>query len=355
MKILVISNLYPSLKTPYYGSFVKNFMDQIKSDSRITKVNGVFLKGFHKNYLTKLFLYILFYLRIFYYLLFYNYDLIYVHLITHSTIPISIVSLVKKLNLIFNIHGEDILVSTKRSKLLLKLAIPTVCKAKHIVVPSKFFKKITESKISCLKKDKIIISPSAGIKKDFYNENKINMDKTSITLGFVSRIDRGKGWKTYIKAIELLNKKGIFINAIIAGDGPEKKELLYELKSRKLDNIKYYGGIPHNNLPDFYKKIDCFIFPTTLNESLGLVGLEAMASGVPVIGSKIGGLQEYINDNKNGMFFEPNNENDLAKKIIDYINLPIENKIELSKNAYNTAIKFEESKISKELFDIILK
>lgn len=48
--------------------------------------------------------------------------------------------------------------------------------------------------------------------------------------------------------------------------------------------------------------MDLFVFPTQLEESLGLVGLEAMACGVPVIGSCIGGLTDYIEEGTNGFF-----------------------------------------------------
>lgn len=66
--------------------------------------------------------------------------------------------------------------------------------------------------------------------------------------------------------------------------------------------IKYIGPIPYHSLPEIYCTLDLFIFPTCLEESLGLVGLEAMACEVPVIGSYIGGLKDYIKDKENGFF-----------------------------------------------------
>ena len=63
-----------------------------------------------------------------------------------------------------------------------------------------------------------------------------------------------------------------------------------------------------------------FIFPTERQtECLGLVGLEAMACDISVIGAQIGGLRDYLKDGYNGFFFEPGSATDLALKIRNFI------------------------------------
>lgn len=350
-KILVISNLYPSFKSPFYGSFVKNFIEQINLDAHVQSVDCVLLKGRHDNKLIKLLLYFRFYLLMFYRLIFFNYHLIYVHLITHSTLPIRLVNYFKKEIVIFNIHGEDLLVTTSLSRFLLRCAIPMLYQAKAIVVPSIYFSNILKAKLPLLDCRKILISPSAGVKSVFFMSPHEYCNRNHYVLGYVSRIDRGKGWDVLLRAIETLDRE--LISVLIVGGGLEVEYLREMILKHNLDNVKYIGPIAYDELPNFYSTLDLFIFPTMLRESLGLVGLEAMASGVPVVASKIGGIQDYLKDGVNGFFFEAGNSLDLATKINQFISLPIDRKNDMSRNAIVSAERYSSGNVAKELFDRI--
>ena len=96
--------------------------------------------------------------------------------------------------------------------------------------------------------------------------------------------------------------------------------------------------------------MDLFVFPTQLEESLGLVGLEAMACGVPVIGSCIGGLTDYIEEGTNGFFFEPGNVQSLVDSILKYIECDDLMKCQLKKNAIDTAQSFSKDQTFNELY-----
>ena len=89
------------------------------------------------------------------------------------------------------------------------------------------------------------------------------------------------------------------------------------------EKVIHFPLLPQSSLAYVYNAIEAFVFPTKRKgESLGLVGLEAMACGAPVIGSQIGGLKDYIIDGKNGLFFEPKNVEELASQLQAFINLP---------------------------------
>ena len=151
--------------------------------------------------------------------------------------------------------------------------------------------------------------------------------------------------------MKLLKDKNIPFQGIIAGDGPEKSEMLKLLDELDLkDNVIYLGNKSHEDLPYVFNLFDIFIFPT-LVESLGLVGLEAMSCSVPVIGSNIPGLQDYIVDNENGYFFESENYDDLSNKIINFLNLPDLEKNIIKNNCLSTAMKFDSDKVSLELIN----
>lgn len=352
--ILVISNLYPSKKSPFYGSFVKNFVDDLNEFNK-RPVKICVLKGLHDgSKIKKITLYFIFYCKIFYHLLFFKYDLIYVHLITHASIPIRIVSYLKKLNIVFNIHGEDLLVTTPLSQKLLNFVIPLLKKATFIVVPSNYFKEITLSKLPFLNSQKIIVSASGGVKEQFFI-NRTYSPQPSLTIGYISRIDRGKGWDIFIDAIKILNDKGYSINAMIIGGGAETERMKYYITEKGIKNISYIGPVAYNDLVKYYSKMDLFVFPTLLCESLGLVGLEAMATSVPIIASKIGGITDYLENGKNGFFFNPGDSNDLANKIEQFIELDDSCKKQMSQYARKTAEKYKSDIVSISLFNILFK
>lgn len=117
-------------------------------------------------------------------------------------------------------------------------------------------------------------------------------------------------------------RKGSFVYCYHCWSWYIRKRNDEKIRDLYLDNlIKYIGPIPYHSLPEIYCTLDLFIFPTCLEESLGLVGLEAMACEVPVIGSYIGGLKDYIKDKENGFFFTPGNAEELSNKIELYLSL----------------------------------
>jgi len=98
-------------------------------------------------------------------------------------------------------------------------------------------------------------------------------------------------------------------------------------------------------IAQYYPKFDLFIFSTRLNESLGLVGLEAMACGTPVVGSAVGGIKTYIQHGQNGYLVQVDDVDGFVKAICDYINLSREEKESIITNAYQTALQYERTKV----------
>lgn len=355
-KILVISNLYPNDKTPYHGTFIKNFIDELEKYPTEKKVYVCLLKGQPVNFFLKLYKYIVFYILIVWNLLFCNYDLIYVHFITHAAIPIRFASYFRTLNIAFNIHGEDLLVVGRFAKFLLKIARPLLRNAQFIVVPSFFFKTVVMNRLSDIKPDDVIVSASSGVIPPFYQKKREYHCKIEeITVGYVSRIERDKGWDTFIKAIKILRDKNIKIKVLLVGGGSQVGLLNKQIEELGLSEIKRFGRQPYIDLPKIYAQIDLFVFPTRLVESLGLVGLEAMASSIPVIGARIGGLQDYVKDGVNGFFFTPGDEHDLANKIQDYINLSPVDRQSFMEAAHRTALYYQSDVVAKRLFDNVFK
>jgi len=156
-----------------------------------------------------------------------------------------------------------------------------------------------------------VIYNSRNIANFKYNLNyrkKVNKD---IIFGFIGTLAPNKGIELLLKVFNE-NKKSNW-KLLVAGDG--NKEYVKYLKDKyKNSNIKFLGKIH----PDqFYPYIDCNIVPSLWEENFPGVIIESFIFGKPVIGSKIGGIPEMINNN-NGYIFAYSDENDLYKKMIDF-------------------------------------
>lgn len=349
MKTLTISNMYPSEKDPYYGTFVKSFYESLKFYEPDYS-EKIVIKGRTKSKIKKIFRYLKFYTICLYKLLFCDYDIIYVHTITFPIPPIRIISRIKKLPLVFNVHGGDVLVHSKLSQKLKNIAANILPEAKLIVCPSEYFKHICLSEFNNIDPKKIFISPSGGVASIFFIEDSRPTNQI-LKIGYVSRIDPDKGWKVFVDAINILVKKNYDIEGILIGRGSDENKLRREIQNTV--NIKYLGPKTHSELPFYYSSFDCFVFPSLAFESLGLVGIESMAAGTPVIASNIGGPSYYVIDNFNGFKFIPGNAKDLARAIEKFISLSEDDKIKLRENCRVTAAEYNSSKVSQELYEKI--
>lgn len=347
-KILVVSNLYPSKWDTSYGTFVALFVQELQNCSTHYKIDLCVIRGRTTSKICKLLKYFWFYLSMTLRILFHRYELIYVHYITYSSIPLLFLSKIKKLNIVFNIHGDDLLTKSKVAENVLQAVHKLLINSKLVVVPSEFFKDILIDKFKDIRLQNIFVSPSGGVEKSFYNE-MIAPVQSPFTIGYVSRIDTGKGWDVLLRAIQDIYKE-YPIQVKIAGTGRQVEELKHMISTLNLSHIvTYYGSLSHAELPRFYANLTLFVFPTTLKESLGLVGLEAMAASKPVIGSAIGGLKSYIKDGYNGFLIPPGNSKRMGECIVNYINFPDERKLEMNRNAFKTAQLYQADVVTKKL------
>lgn len=352
-KILVISNLYPSDKNQFYGTFVQNFVESLKYEPTKFNVDTALIRGRSYNLFSKFYKYFLFYLSIIYKLFTKKYDIIYVHIITHASIPLRFASLFLNLRIVFNVHGEDLLVQSKLAKLFLEVATPLLRKSALIVIPSAYFKQIFLKHFPEIDNNKIFISPSGGFnEKIFFPKNLDNFQRV-VNIGYVSRIDRGKGWELLLELAILFQKEDRNLQFFIVGTGNLVPHLLNEIKKNKITNLTYLGSKVGSGLGDFYRQLDIFIFPTLLNESLGLVGIEALACGVPVIGSRIGGLTDYVKDGYNGYLCTPGNATSFYHAIKNIINFSPEDFCKMSNNSIESAIEFKSVLVNKNMNNLL--
>lgn len=339
-KMLLISNMYPNQEFPDYGTFVKVFSDGLENFNwNISKVVLNKKKGTYHKLLS----YLNFILRSFFALNFRSSDVTYIHYASHSTIPLIISR--KQKNLVVNVHGTDVLPNNRKQKLFDFFTRYSLNVADLVVVPSIYFKGVVEEKYK-ISSNKIFVSPSGGVSEKFYSQNKDREKNSSLRMGYVGRIESKKGWQTFLDAIKLSENKDI--EFYIYGSGSNEDLLIQELKNLTNFKIKFLGRIGHEELPEVYRSLDWLIFPSE-SESLGLVGIESMVTGTPIIASKIPGIESYAIHEKNSLLFPKKD----SKQLADYINLvekmsPTEWK-KFSNEAIQTSKQFHKDSVMAKL------
>lgn len=354
MKIFLISNMYPTSKHLNFGVFVKNFERNFE-DLGCEIVAKALIRGRGINLLQKIKKYFKFLCDILILGYTKKYDVIYVHFINHTAIPVLALKVLRwRTPLIVNSHGSDVFYDTFLARIISVFSRIMLKASEMVVCPSNYYKDIIHQKFKICS-SKIFVSPSAGVNTDLFRPLDINKS-TVFTIGYISRIDKDKGWDIFVRALHLLlGKYKLEFKAIMVGDGIYSEQLQTMIDELGLkDKIDWLGFRDQNDLPKIINSFDLFVFPSMRKaESLGLVGLEAMACGIPVIGSEIGGISGYLKHDYNGLLFQPGNHERIAFNILKYFNMSPEEKNVLKLNAKITAERYEEKKVITNLKDKI--
>ena len=345
MKILIVSNMYPSKNSPYFGIFVKKCFEQLSSNNEFDVEKSILLPNKHK-----LIAYIKFYLSFFIYMIKFNPDIVYCHFISHTGVLGLAAKYVFRKKFIINCHGTDIVTPLEKKSIVHKLNVVALTKTDLIIVPSQYFKKLICKIMGDSISGKVFISPSAGVSIPSFHypyQNDIINKSQVMQIGFVGSIIHQKGINILISALELIQFP---ILLHVAGKGDTS--VFEKIKNNNI-SIKIYGELPQSKLKVIYSKIDILLFPTLLKESLGLVPIEAMSYYVPVIGSDIGAVPEYVVQNMTGYLVKSGNIEELKQAINNFYYLSPENLHHLKVEARKMAEKYNELQVSNALINAI--
>lgn len=358
MNFFLVSNMYPTEKHPGYGSFVRNVSEGLTELGMKEKCKSV-IKGRPSSKVNKIIKYLNFYISI---LINYwkKYDFIYIHF-PNQAVPILYPLLkLKQKKLIVNLHGEDLIYSSTGYGNKLGKMMEKLCRqyADAIVVPSEYFKRLVIDR-RLISSDRIIVSPSGGINSNiFYPDNDRNYDLTQIHLGYVGRMERDKGIVEFVNVCKKLNYSNTPFKATAIGYGSIYTTIKeYIIQNGLSDKVVLIEGIVQPKLGNYYRSFDLLIFSSSsrTGESLGLTGIEAMACGVPVIGSNIGGIASYVVDGENGWLTPVKDVDAIFNRINNYIALAPEEKRRVSTNASKTGERYYSDSVCENLKQDILK
>jgi len=253
------------------------------------------------------------------------------------------------------IHGEEVHLS-KRYHLLFALRWLVNNSSKTITNSTATRKFCLEAGLDG---DKIEVIPF-GVDTDFFRPLDVYKDENIFQILSVGYLIERKGFEYLIRAMPLVLEKYENARLKIVGTGPlesKLKELVYELDLG--DEVEIVKNVSDEELLMIYNSSDLFVLPSIVDsqgntEGLGVVLLEAMACGLPVMGSNVGGILDIIHDGETGILFTEKDSSMIAEKI----NLALENKPQMEKIATNGVnaikLKFSWGKIAKDYLRIYM-
>lgn len=168
---------------------------------------------------------------------------------------------------------------------------------------------------------------------------ELGIESADIVVGFVGAITRGKGVLELLRAFYAAAPEHRGLKLLYVGKGPELTELKKEAQALR-DRVIFAGQ--RRDVARMYAAMDIFVLPSTCGEAFGLVIIEAMSMGKPVIASRIGGIPEIIDHRGNGIMVEPGDPSAITQAILELtLNPALRN--ELSSNALESiALRFSD-------------
>lgn len=142
------------------------------------------------------------------------------------------------------------------------------------------------------------------------------------TLLFAGRLEHEKGVQTLLEAIPLVARDLPWVRLRVVGRGTYASQLQRRARRRGLKGrVRFDGFVDASHLRELYLSSDAVVVPS-LYEPFGVVALEAMASGVPVVVSDTGGLRELVEDEVTGLRFPPGDHAALARRLVRVLSDP---------------------------------
>ncbi len=163
--------------------------------------------------------------------------------------------------------------------------------------------------------------PAAVDRERYYPEPISADDDNPVKILFVGRLDPRKGVLHLIRAVRKLSVS--HWQLVVAGDGPQRAQAERMIEEEGLDDkVTFVGRVPDDELPDYYRAADIYCSPAIMEESFGIVLIEAMASGLPVVAYGNRGYREVLGQDMEESIVEVGNINMLSSKLEQLIREP---------------------------------
>lgn len=253
----------------------------------------------------------------------------------------------RKSKIVTHVHESSIIQGLKGNSIKISIYLflenfLTKFALKHshlIITPNEEMKNVITNKIRIRKS---IVTIPNGVDNKFFNKESRDSAHIPLRILYVGRLSFQKRVERIIEAIKLLK---IPANLMIVGDGDRRRKLQNFAMNLKLNNVSFEGEKSSDELCNYYRRVDIFVISST-NESFGMVILEAMAAGLPIIGSNVNGIRDLVQ--KVGILVDEPYSEKFTEALTNLANNPQEFK-KLSRQSIEKASQYQWVKIVDKL------
>jgi phosphatidylinositol alpha-mannosyltransferase len=176
-----------------------------------------------------------------------------------------------------------------------------------------------------------------------------------INVLFVGRLEKRKGLKYLLDAYRQVKRDFPDSRLIIVGPGTRfRKKYEKQVRGNDLVDVVFIGHASYDELPRYYKTADIFCTPATGQESFGIVLLEAMAVGKPIVATNIEGYANVLTNGKEGLLVPPKDDKELAQALLALMSDESLRR-QMGANGILTAQEYNWEKIARRVFDYYLR
>src|SRR3989338_8822149 len=215
------------------------------------------------------------------------------------------------------------LLSNIHTKLMLFFEKYVISKCRSVLVLSEF-SKFQLKEIHGVKSEKVSVIPSGldissfSLGDKMAARKRLNIFEDSKILLTIRRLDPRMGLDVMLRAFTIITAKIKGVRLLIGGTGPSLSALIKLRDELELtDSVDFIGHISEENLPYYYRAADISILPSRELEGFGLMTIESLSCGTPVIGTPVGSTTEILGKFEEKLLFKDSNADSMAEKIID--------------------------------------
>ncbi|NJE79464.1 glycosyltransferase family 4 protein [Thermococcus sp. GR4] len=223
---------------------------------------------------------------------------------------------------IFHVHSGVFYDEYIKSTVLIKKIRQAIFTIPSVIISLSIYWKRQIMQLDNINKEKIRVIYNFVDSNKFKRYNKhtcreiLKLPPDKKIVFSIGRLFERKGYQYLIEAVPLIVKQRNDIQVFIGGKGPMREYLEQRIKELEIeDYVTLLGFIQGELLPVWLNAADVFVMPSLL-ETFPIVMLEALASGIPFVGSRVGAVPEIIISDDYGLLVEPANPQDLAEKML---------------------------------------
>ena len=179
------------------------------------------------------------------------------------------------------------------------------------------------------------------------------LEDGKLNILFVGRLEKRKGLRYLLEAYGRLKWDFPDTRLVVVGPGNLDKDCHRVLSERALDDVVFFNNVPYQDLPCYYRSADICCAPATGRESFGIVLLEAMASGKPVVASRIDGYSSVLSHGEQGVFVPPRDSASLSEALALLIRNP-ELRHRMGESGRKTVERYRWEEVARQVMDYYL-